>query len=125
MPAGGLVTRSVLPSTMLKMLHSAQPRQFESHLGATKHELEDFGKEFTDNLHKQGEDVSEALRSVNPADYNRLVPLTVHEDAVPCTKRLSAQCVSFSGLLGQGDEKVAKYVCFSSLTRNDSTCEVR
>ena len=120
MPAGGLVTHIVLPSTMLKMLHSAHPRQFERHLGATKHVLEAFWKGFTANLRRQGEELSEALRSVNPADYNRLVPLTVHEDAGPCTKRLSAPCVSFSGLLGQGDEKVAKYVCFSSLTRNDS-----
>eukprot|EP00974_Lingulodinium_polyedra_P034173 3287454-Lingulodinium_polyedra.AAC.1 len=40
-----------------------------------------------------------------------MVPLTVREDSAPASKTTSFDSKSFSGLLGQGDEKLCKYPC--------------
>jgi hypothetical protein len=42
-----------------------------------------------------------------------MAPLAVHEDAAPCSKTKSLYCKSFSSLLAEGDEKVAKFMCCS------------
>lgn len=41
--------------------------------------------------------------------------MTVHEDAGPCSKNKSANCLSWSGLLGVGDEKITKFLYCSSI----------
>ena len=49
------------------------------------------------------------------AVWERTVPLTIHEDAGPASKVLSANQVSFSGLLSSGDEKLTKFIIFTAL----------
>ena len=53
-----------------------------------------------------------------------MVPLTVHEDAAPCTKTSSALCKSFGGLLGNGDEKLTKFLCHSTVKKAGQDCSV-
>ena len=47
--------------------------------------------------------------------WSRVVPLTCHEDAGPFSKSKSANCLSFSGFLCAGGEKVTKYLCCSNV----------
>ena len=44
-----------------------------------------------------------------------MIPLAVHEDAAPYSKTASFNCKSWSALLGDGDEKVAKYMACSCI----------
>ena len=48
------------------------------------------------------------------------IQLTVHEDAGPCSKRLSAACVSFSALLAEGCEKVILFPIATAIVNKDT-----
>ena len=56
-----------------------------------------------------------SLRGKTSEDLYTTVPLAVHEDAGPCTKKLSARCLSFSGVLGEGSEKLTNFLCASAI----------
>ena len=47
---------------------------------------------------------------MSEAQLEHVVPLLLHEDAGPITKKLGANTVSFSSLLGIGSEKVAHFI---------------
>ena len=52
------------------------------------------------------------------ADLVTSIPCVLHSDAGPCTKRKSANCVSWSSLLAAGPEKLCKLLAFSHVKRN-------
>ena len=58
-------------------------------------------------------------------DLTWVIPLALHEDAGPVTKQLSATCLSFSAVLGEGTEKISHFLCASYLKRVGNNSELQ
>ena len=113
-PSG--VSGLVLPSTIIRILHSNYPAMFKTRLGANERMLDNFWEQFI----KRPENVKwasthPALLGKSPRDLRRTIPCSLHEDAGPISKTLSADCVSWSAFLGDGDEKVTHYLSWSDV----------
>ena len=109
-----LVNHMVLPSRLLEFFQVRYPRKFATSLGVDETAI----KAFWDNLRTHPDFAhfahsNSVLRSMHEADWARLVPLTVHEDAGPYTKRSTVNIISFTGVLGRGPEKTSQFVIAS------------
>lgn len=124
---GEMVTDMLLPSTWIKLLH-AYPHEFRLRLGADSFRLARFWREFAARpLNFDAMRNHPALAGRSQQDLATVVPLCVHSDAAPYSKAASCTTISFSGLLGSGEEKFTKFVCASFLKskdRGDRTDEV-
>ena len=110
------VTWLCLPSALVSNLCKAHKRDFRLRLGADTDKCRAF---WTNFLGKPGGAAWASrhpyLRGKVPADLVCTVPLAVHTDAGPCTKALSCTCISWSSLLGDGPEKLTKFLACSYL----------
>eukprot|EP00959_Pyramimonas_sp_CCMP1952_P177472 3709781-Pyramimonas_sp.AAC.1 len=114
--AGNTWTHVILPSSWIKLLLRFSPREFRLRLGADASKVKAFWEGWyrfpvrvawsQDHAH---------LRGKAAPDLFTTVPLAVHEDAGPVTKKLSARCLSFSGVLGVGTEKLTNLLCASAI----------
>ncbi len=111
---GAAATHVCLPSAMIGCIHDSYPQKFQEIFGIHGRNLGDFWATlrqdpwFESHVRTHG-----VLRHFNAAQWRRLVPLTVHEDAGPYTKKLSTNIVSFSSFFGAGGEKVSQFVVAS------------
>ena len=121
-PGGTLVTDFARPSSLLKLLLDNYPAKFEQALGCDDQELL---AGFWQELLRRAPEVRNLAwcRGTTYDDWKRMVPLTMHEDAGPYTKRLSANIVSFGGLLGRGGEKMCQYPIISYIKERRPTDE--
>ena len=109
-------THIILPSSWLKVLLQFSAREFRLRCGAEVSKVEEFWEHF----YKRPERVEYAqqhhfLRDKTPRDLATTIPLAMHEDCGPCSKKLSARCLSFSSILGEGSEKLTHFLCASSI----------
>ena len=109
---GALVHSICPPSVLLRFLHDKAPTTFLEAMGMDDQEkLAGFWSELLPK--------SEELRShrcfagTSRAQWGRIVPLTLHEDAGPFTKKLSVNCISFAGLFGVGGETLCNHLICS------------
>ena len=118
---GSPISHMMLPSTYIKLLHDLYPNQFRQRLGATQSLVARFWVGFFSR--PQNQDIVKRhpmLKNKVPADLATTLPCCVHQDAGPFSKTKSCDNVSFSSLLGDGDEKVTKYLNFTYIAKSDS-----
>ena len=114
-----LYIRLILPSTWIRTVAQHYPAEFDRRFGAGTHRLREFWSGFMNNrLCKQWAQSHPYLRGKEVGDLVCTVPCTVHTDAGPCTKGASCNCVSWAGLLAQGDEKITHFLSYSHLKRD-------
>ena len=110
------VTRLLLPSTLIKLLHRDHPRAFQRRLGADSVKLRSFWETFLRRPRtKLWASRHPYLNGKAPGDLVASVPFTLHEDSGPCSKGASCNAISWSGLLGEGAEKLTQYLICSFL----------
>ena len=115
-PDAALAREILLPSTLVRLLFNQYRWHFRTALGADTVKLRAFWTEFLARPRSRAWAQRHfALRDKSPGDLVCMLPVVVHTDAGPCTKRKSAHCVSWSGLLGTGSEKVTKFFAFTYL----------
>ena len=109
---GPTVTEFVRSSYLLRMLHEKFPARFGEILGlGDEAKLSDFwGRMLPNSIELRSHP---CFRGTGPADWKRIVPLTLHEDAGPYSKKKSTNVVSFNGLFGTGGEKLCQFVICS------------
>ena len=117
------VDTMVLPSTVIRLLHTHYPRDFKVLLGADPDKLRVFWTSFFGRPRSAAwAQRHAALRNKTAADLVCTVPCVVHTDAGPCTKLKSANTLSWSSLLGSGGEKNSKFLscsCVKAETHGD------
>ena len=120
--AGNMITHMMLPSAVIQLLHTNFPDRFGELLGADEAKLDAFWGHFrTHPAFAAHVAACPLLRDLRPAEWKRVVPLTLHEDGGPYGKRLSCNCISFNGLFGRGGEKVCQYLMASYLKQEPPT----
>ena len=110
-PPGGVVTHWIPPSRMLGFLHARFPDRVCELLGLNEDALGDFWVRFRRGCPEADAHLAthRALAGLSRDDFRRVVPLAIHEDAGPFTKRSSTNVLSFSSLMGAGGKKVCNY----------------
>ena len=106
------MTEFARPSYLLRMLHEKFPARFGEILGlGDEAKLSDFwGRMLPNSIELRSHP---CFRGTGPANWTRIVPLTLHEDAGPYSKKKSTNVVSFNGLFGTGGEKLCQFVICS------------
>ena len=97
----GCVTHILYPHDLFNMLFCRFPGPFKLHFGAEPERLEHFWGKFL--LTAYGREASTklaALRGKSPPELDHCIPLIVHGDGCPVTKKLSALFVQWGGMLG-------------------------
>ena len=93
---GPLVSDMCLPSSILNLLHDHFPNKLPELLGCADEEL--LAGFWEQLLPKHPElRASPWFRNTSSSDWGRIVPCTIHEDAGPYTKKLSANVLSWGG----------------------------
>ena len=121
---GGHVTHVSHPSALFGWLHKHNRSQFELTFGADKEKLVGFGTGLFSS--RKGRELRRAhplLRGKSPRSLESTIPIVLHEDAGPYSKRHSAIVVSWSALLGIGTELECKVV-HHTLVKNTGQCWV-
>ena len=100
------------------------PLQFQIRLGAERTKVELFWRQFFASPVRQ----HYAARHPQLRRYTKdleslfhMIPITLHEDAAPCAKRKSCNCISFSSILGVGTDKECTYLLMSGLKEKSRT----
>ena len=104
-------THMVLPSAWARAISMHYPREFRLRFGADEDRLLAFWQGLL--ARPLGREMASRIQYLNgktPSQLKNTIPLVVHEDAGPCSKSKSANCISFSSLLGIGSEKSCKYL---------------
>ena len=82
--AAATATHLCMPSTLLRCLHEQAPRKLAETLGADRGVFERFWAGMRRDPHVTAFVNGHAvLRTFDPAEWARLVPVTLHEDAGP------------------------------------------
>ena len=121
----GSVTSIVLPSTLVHAIFTYYPEEFKTRLGGKVKDVLQFWRGFfrRDQCCRWAQHHPFLVgKTVQELKYT--IPLTIHEDAGPCSKTSSSNCVGFSSLLSRGDEKMCKFLCFSFIkSTTQNRCE--
>lgn len=111
-------TQMLAPSSIIKRLYKHYPLEFNRRLGAGDPARV---RCFWEQLYKQDNhkwlNEHHFLRTLSMDELQYVVPLVLHEDAAPITKLLGANMISFSSILGVGDEKLTHFLCASYIKR--------
>jgi hypothetical protein len=122
---GRLFSQVMLPSTWLRLLHKDYPRQFRLSLGADKLRLRDFWTSFRARpATREWSAAHPFLMAASIEDLETTIPLTIHVDAAPCSKKKSFLSISFASLLRQGEEKRTQFVCATCVKADSGCCDV-
>ena len=101
----------LLPSVIFRTLHQHYPQEFIRRLGADSDRLAEFWRCFSSGPNKQWVRRHPILQTLSREQLALTIPLCIHEDAGPITKKSSANCISIAGLLGSGNEKLTHWLC--------------
>ena len=108
---GGLVTHVSHPSALFGRLHKHNRMQFGLTFGADKEKLFGFWTGlFSSHEGRELKKLHPLLRRKSPRSLESTIPIVLHEDAGPYSKRHSTIVVSWSALLGIGTELECKVV---------------
>jgi hypothetical protein len=113
------VTHALMPSTWMRII-SQYPHEFKKRLGANRVKLRSFWADFLER--PANADIKRnhpVLAGKTLDELEVIIPIVLHTDAAPFTKVASCNCVSVSGLLGAGDEKLTKYLVCSHVKDKD------
>ena len=108
----------LLPSSILRCLRLHYPEEFRRRLGADRGLITSFWDQLCTARNHRWVSEHPILSTMTREQRSMLVPLTLHEDAGPITKKSSANCISFSAVLGQGNEKLTHFLCATYVKRN-------
>ena len=113
---GCTLTCCVKPSALLGLICDNYPREFRLRLGADTSVLREFwegmyNSPFRRNLLAE----HPLLGGLIPAVLTCAIPLTLHEDAGPCSKGLGANALSYSSVVANASEKVVKLLFASGI----------
>ena len=110
----GGVSCMVLPSTFSRWFHSIDRPKFLKMWGADATILERFWTSlFSSQEGREYRQMHPGIRNKTPFDLRHTIPVTIHEDATPFTKRKGTNVVSWSPLLGMGTDIVYKIGTFT------------
>ena len=88
---------------MIGALFHHYPAEFTKRLGAEPGPLRAFWRKFkAQPANRDLFDTHPFLRGMTSEESGYVVPLVIHEDAGPITKKQSASCVSWSSMLAKG-----------------------
>ena len=109
-----LASHVVLPSALLRCIHERHPQKFTEILGAREADLGQFWAGMLQDA-EWAAHVREhrTLRDFGPADWRRVVPVTLFEDAGPYTKTHSCNVLSWGSFFASGGEKVSHFLLAS------------
>ena len=114
LPSTSDVSSVLRPSTLIRLLHERYPSMFRIRLGANERTIKTFWTQFlARDENAKWAATHPALRGKHPIDLRLMVPCSLHQDAGPISKLSSADCVSWSSVLGEGDEKVTHVLSWS------------
>jgi len=114
LPSPSDVSHIILPSTIIKVAAQDYPTLFKKYFGANARKVEMFWRGFFESgFNREWAAAHPCLHGKSLEQLRNSIPITIHEDAGPISKNLSANCISFSSLLGEGDEKVTKFLSFT------------
>ena len=100
----------MLPSTLVMMMFQHYRVEFERRLVAQTARLREFWSDFLQRPRSAAwAALHPYLRGKTAGDLVCSIPVALHTDAGPCTKRQSMNVVSWSSLLWGGEEKLTKY----------------
>ena len=111
----GTIRDCILPSTWFQLL-ARRPHKFINHLGAREHDV----RKFWTGLFKseRGQRLRSAhpmLTGRSPESLKHCIPLAVHEDAGPFSKRRSTNIINIGSVLGSGTDIECRYPIASYL----------
>ena len=99
-------THVIKPSALIAYFAQNRPADMKECLGCDLDNTTAFWRDwFKSKKRVEMAQSHELLRGKTAEDLYTTVPLAVHEDAGPITKRLSANCLTFSSLLATAPEK--------------------
>ena len=108
------VIATIKPTSLLKFIFEKSPAAFELRLGANSDKCSRFWEGiYASTSGREMFDLHPCLQGKTPANLRHAVPVFLHEDAGPYSKARSANCISYSSILGIGREKETKML-FSS-----------
>ena len=116
----GQIRDLVLPSSFYRML-SKKPALFRRHLGARPDDVENFWRNlFSSPRGQRLRRCHPQLVGKSPSDLRHSLPLWLHEDSGPFSKRHSTTILNFGSLLGTGkDFQVRFQVCSFLKTKGE------
>ena len=117
------VTQVIFPSSLIRMFDRYYSHELRRRVGADPRELEPFWQAFFSSQRRREWADTHPFLAGATADWSHTVPITVHEDAGPCSKTKSACCLSWSGLPSRGDERVTKYLMCSHIKGTNHTSD--
>ena len=104
-------THFVKPSSLIAYIANHRPADLKACLGCDLDKTTAFWTDwYKSKMRTEMAQGHSVLRGKTAQDLLHTVPLVVHEDAGPITKKLSANCLSFSSLLATGPEKTTKFL---------------
>ena len=117
-PGDSSWTHWIKPSTWLSHICKTYPRAFRVHFGCEEESLLQFWTGFMQSEERR-EWASQhpCLKDKTPHQLRHCVPCSLHQDAGPVAKNLSADCLSFCSLVGRGPERVTKFLVASEIKR--------
>ena len=121
---GEEVTHALLPSQWVRIIMQ-YPHEFQRRFGADRAKLRSFWSDFL--ARPCNADIVRdhpAIRGKTLDQLETMVPLVAHTDGAPFSKTSSCNCLSFSALLGEGDEKLTRFL-IASHVKVTGNCNTR
>ena len=110
---GEIVSDIVLPSTWIGIVHSYE-NEFRSRLGADRQKPRRFWRDWlAQPANIEAARDHPAIGGLSLNELVNVIPLSCHVDAAPYTKTRSCIAFSFEAVLGEGDEKLSRFPCYS------------
>ena len=110
----GEITDVLLPSALIRMYYTSNRDQFVKSFGADENKLLAFWTGlFSSASGKQLKQETPFLRHKTPEQLKRTIPLTLHQDAAPFTKRRGADCLTWGALCGVGSDSETRWLAAS------------
>ncbi len=125
-PIPGQVSHIILPSTMLNWLSRDIPGKFKLCMGADPDRLRRFWADlFSSSVGQEFRNAHPFLSSgQSPEQLQRCIPITIHEDAAPYSKRRSVTTVSWHSVLGEGSDWETRIMAMTWVSDTDNPLDV-
>ena len=108
---GSVPLHAILASSYITCLYKHFPEAFVRRLGADAGRVSSFWSQMLAKPEVAAAFAEHpSLSSVHGDKWRHIIPLALHEDAGPISKRMSANVISFNSVLGTGSEKVTHFL---------------
>ena len=106
----------VFPHELLFLLASEFEQEFTRRLGADQQKLQDFWERFSSST-PGAEHMQAHPHLAQHRDLSHTIPLVLHLDAGPYSKKASTKILTFSSLLGVGKDIEQRFLCASWISQ--------